>query len=224
MSETTASGPVAAQIRIGSKLYPAAATQEILAALAAENKRHAIAGLPDELNPRLVDPAKATALLAALTPERLAPLSKRALALGPGALRIGTSAPTTPASFARPFTLAIESEHDSGKTATARANVAVDCTLARERAATARRRVAQSQREVATLTASKEAARNTPQEAPTTSALYDATQLRFAVAMAWVENAEAASQCAPQDAAAKADLVEALRVRSASAVPGGSMQ
>lgn len=222
MSETNG-GAASLHVLIGYKQHNASATREIAAAIAEENKHHVIAGLPDELNPRLIDPAKAAALLAGLKGKTLAPLGGRVLNLAPGGLRIGTSAPTTVASFSQPFTLTVESEHDAGKTVSARASVPIDCDLARKRAAAARQRTEASQKDVATLTARKEAARNKPDESPATAALYDATQLRFAVAMAWVENAEAVTVCSPQDAAARADLAEAQRIRSASAVPGGRM-
>jgi hypothetical protein len=53
-------------VRVGYKVVPAAQTAAVAAAVDASNGFQRIPGLPDRLNPGIIDPAKAAALLAAL--------------------------------------------------------------------------------------------------------------------------------------------------------------
>jgi hypothetical protein len=198
------------RLNINRSIVAAADTKAVAAAIAAANARARDPSLPDAFNPALIDPAKAEALLTALLRppgDAVAPLAGRALELNPMALRIGTSSPTTAASFARPFTLEVASEH--GDTVIARAVAPVDCDIARDRAAEARRRTEAADREY---------------KAATGDAIMAARLRRYALSRVWLDNAGAQAECAPNDAAAAADRDAAERTMKASVVIGGSME
>jgi hypothetical protein len=200
----------ALRLRIDRSIVAAADKAAVGAAITAANARAHSPGLPDAFNPSVIDPAKAEALLSALmqpSGEAVAPLSGRALELNAMALRIGTSSPTTVASFAPPIKLEVASEH--GETVSARALVPVDCGIAKDRAAEARRRTDEADREY---------------KAATGDAIMPVRQRRYALARVWFDNAGAQAACAPNDAAAAADRDAAERSMHASVVAGGSMQ
>lgn len=201
------------RLRIGSETVGVASADAVAAAAAKANAARRLDGLPDVLNPDLIDPAKLTALLARL-PDAAAPhrrvLARRALFVDPAGLRVGTSSPTTPASFAEG--LALEIDDADGDPVIARAVVAVDCGLARTRAAEARAHLDGVAREVADLEARRDV-----------RALPPARLRRYAVARAWRDNAVAASRCAPDDAAAKADRDAAEQAARSFAVPLGRL-
>jgi hypothetical protein len=206
----SASQPAELRLRIDRSIIRAADKAAVTSAIAAANLRARSAGLPDWFNPSLVDPAKAEALLTALSSpsgEAVAPLAGRALWLDPTALRIGTSSPTTVASFSGPIKL--EVTHDHGETVSARAAVPVDCALARERAAEARRLTEQADRDY---------------QAATGDAIMPARLRRQALSWVWFDNASAYAVCVPNDAAAATDRDAADHMAKASVVIGGSME
>ena len=90
------------------------------------------------------------------------------------ALRIGTSSPTTVASFAPPIKLEIAGEH--GDMVSARAMVPVDCGLARERAQEARRRAEEA---------------DAAYKSATGDAIMRARLQRSALSRVWLDNANA---------------------------------
>jgi len=198
------------RLRIGPTVVAAADRQGVNAAIAAANARAREAGLPDAFNPDVIDPGKAEALLSALmrTPgEALAALGGRILEFNPMALRIGTSSPSTVASFASSVTLEIMSDH--GDIASARVVGPVDCELAREQAKGARLQTEEADREY---------------QAATGGMIMAARRRRYALARVWFDNAAARAACAPNDIAATADRDAAESAMNASVVIGGSMQ
>lgn len=204
------SQPSELRLRIDRSIIRATDKAAVASAISAANLRARSAGLPDAVNPSLIDPAKAEALLTALTgpsSAALAPLAGRALWLDPTALRIGTSSPTTVASFSGPITL--EVTHDHGETVSARAAVPVDCDLARARAADARRLTQQADRDY---------------QAATGDAVMPVRLRRQALSWAWFDNASAYAACAPNDKVAAEDRDAADRMAKAAVVIGGSME
>jgi hypothetical protein len=198
------------RLRFWSKIVPASDKAAVGREIAATNERARRSGLPDAFNPDLIDPAKFEALLAALrqsSGDALAPLAGRALYVEALALRIGTSSPTTVASFAHPLKLEVTDEH--GDAVSVRVSVPVDCAIAKERAVEARRRTEEVDRVY---------------KAATGDAIMAARLRRKELSRVWLDNAQANAACTPNDAAAKADLADADRMAKASVVLGGSMQ
>ncbi len=198
------------RVMIDRTIIAAADAGAVRAAIAKANATARTPGLPDSSNPAIIDPVKAEALLAALmkpSGNGLAPLKGRALDLDPMPLRIGTSSPTAAESFAHPFVLKVTSEH--GHTVSATASVPVDCQLARDGAAEARRQTELADREVRTAAG---------------GSVMALKLRRYAAAMAWLDNAAAHLACAPHDGAAIADRDAADRMMRSSAVLGGRME
>lgn len=209
MSAGTASA-APLQLRIDRATIDASDKAAVNAAIAAANTKSHDPGLPDTLNPAIIDPAKADALLSALMrppADAIAPLAGRALELNAMALRIGTSSPTTVASFAPPIKLEIASEH--GDMVSARAMVPADCGIARDRAAEARQRTEEADKTY---------------KAATGDAIMPIRLRRYALSRVWFDNASAQASCAPDDAAAKADRAAAEHMMKSAVVIGGSMQ
>src|SRR4051812_795618 len=99
--------PMGIKVRAGHTVVDGAAWRAGLpAALEKSNRRRRLEGLPDHLNPQIIDPDKASAFLEALArlpAAALEPLAGRALYLNSAGLMLGVSAPTRPATFAEPF-------------------------------------------------------------------------------------------------------------------------
>ncbi len=202
-----AASPPGLVVQIGrSQVDPA--TPELEAAILRANGSAAMAGLPDTLNPAIIDPAKARALVHALTLSGTAALGGRALLFSPALLRIGTSAPTTVASFSGTVALQVVDTH--GQAVSARATAKVDCALARQQAAAARAAFTGAGPGVRKQEAAK------PADHAGLVSLSEAKSRQFAIATVWKENARAALDCAPADAAARKDLDAAERAVSAT--------
>jgi hypothetical protein len=198
------------RIRIWRTVVPASDKAAVSAAIADANARSQSLGLPDALNPNAIDPAKAEALISALTRppgDALAPLAGRVLYFDPIALRIATSSPTTVASFANPVSLQVT--HDHSEMVSARVVMTVDCGIARDRAAEARRRTEEADRAV---------------KAAHGDGVMPAQLRRQALSRVWLDNASAHAACSPSDASASADAAEADRMMKASIVLGGRME
>ena len=209
---TTGASAALLRIRVGHAVLDASDATAIAAAVAASNSAERIEGLPDALNPGIIDPAKAAALLASLrgtAANTAAVLAGGALYLNAPALRIAATAPTTAASFAQPFRL--EVQEVQGDTVLARATVAPDCDLARAQAAAARASMAAAEQAV---TASE---RQNSGDSAALRALSDARARRYAIAQAWRENAAAMVECG--DEVAAADLRAAERAARVTLVP-----
>ena len=204
MAASAQSGTPTLLLRAGHDVVPAAQTAAVAAAVEASNRAQRIGDLPDALNPGIIDPAKATALLEALhkmPADALAAIGNKALYLNSPGLQIGATAPTTPASFARPFRL--EVVEVQGETVLARATVVVDCDVARRNVGEARARLADAEQRVKALEAKGGGDR------VALIALSDARAQRFAIAKTWRQNASAVMQCGGDGAAAQADLTAA---------------
>jgi hypothetical protein len=195
----------------------------ILGLIEQSNRGNRLDGLPDHLNPDVIDPQKAEAMIAALArlpAEMLRPLEGRALYLNSAGLMIGAAAPSRAASFAEPF--GFEIADVQGDTVLARLTVRTDCPLAQQRAAEARARIAAANDEVGSLEAGLPAISGTDKEADALGALSAAKSRRFAIARAWRQNAEAWTKCASADPAAKADFEASLAAVKSYIVPPGS--
>jgi len=108
---------------------------DVEAFVSAANAKVRVAGLDDALNPRALDPSKVQALLTRLPDQshklRLA-LAGHALRLGAPGLGVLAVEPTTPNGFDSSYTLVVE--RTVGNRLLARAKIAVDPTLARDKA------------------------------------------------------------------------------------------
>jgi hypothetical protein len=212
------------RLRVGHATLPATTTFGALrAAVERSNGEFRTSGLPDRLNPDVIDVDKATALVAALpaivqrSPQLLA---GRELLLSHADLRIGAADPTTADAFSHPFDLEIADVQ--GDTLLARATVPVVPQLARERAAEARARLAAENERIAPLEGRLDAAgADVAQQRAILEQLTPARWRRSALARVWWSNAREASQAASADAAAKADLEAARRALDAYLLPGG---
>ena len=187
------------KLRIGFVTVDASHADEVSAAVEKSNVRQRLPGLPDTLNPGVLDPVKIVALISAIAKmpaDAKSPVADHTLYLNGGDLGIGASAPTTAASFAKSFSLAaIETENGL---VTARANVAPDCELAKSRAAEARHQFGHAEHEVQALTAKRDGAAGKPEEGEALRALSGAKSRRFAIVQVWQENAAAVVACLPE--------------------------
>jgi hypothetical protein len=186
-----------------------ASSPEMKAAIERQNERQRLPGLDDELNPRIVDPAKFEALVHAVGAEAAQKLRGRPLFLDPVALRIAASSPTRPEAFAG--RVHFKTGEKIGESISASVDASYDCALARERAAAARRRTEEAAKQVDAMDVQKQ-----PAAVP--------RQVRYRAALAWRENAEVASGCAPQDEAAKAEALAAAKAATDYQLLGGSME
>lgn len=223
MARSASSAPAAPGLRVraGRVSVDATDTSAVDAAIAQSNAKLRIALLADVLNPSIIDPAKAHALLAALAKlpaSALAPLRGHSLYLNAPELPIKTTSPTTPGSFVHLGGIAAADLQ--GDTALVRLRMRLDCDLARTQAAAARPALDAIKAVVAQYQAVREAATGEVE----TQALHDlsaARLRRFAIAGAWAENAAAAHACAPGDAHLRAEHEAAQQALSEFAVPSG---
>ena len=218
------SQPAALMVRVARVTVDAWNAEAVAAAIARANVAERREDLPDDLNPWMIDPAKATALLAALAAlpsPGFSQLHGHALYLDAPDLPIMMTSPTTPASFAG--LMGIEVAEFQGEIALVRLRMPLDCAIALTQLAKARTAMAAIATEVARL----EKQRSTASGDAETKALHDlsaARSRRFAIASAWHENAAAASGCAPGDARAMDEMNAAQKARSDFAVPTGSLE
>jgi hypothetical protein len=194
-------------------------------AVARSNDKAHVDGLPDHLNPQIIDPAKAESFLRALSgrsADELRPFAGRILALNVGRLMIDASAPTRPETFSQPFQ--IEINDVQGDVVHVRLTLKVDCALARQRAAEARAQFQTTDEEVKTLESRATKAAGSGSEPQAVDAVSKAGRRRSALAHAWRQNAEALSKCPEADASAKSDFEAASRaVNTYGLLMGGGM-
>ena len=224
MSEVTTI-PADIRLRIGATVVNGPKWQEELPApLEQYNRKVRLEGLPDHLNPAVIDPEKVAAFLKALPQfpaESLKPLAGRTLALYSAGLMLGTSAPTRPAMFTGPMKLEIVEVQ--GQVVHARLVLKADCELARNRAAEASARIGPASDEIKALEARLPAVAGTPeQERDVLAALSVARRRRSALAYVWQKNAKARAECDSTDATAKADLEAAVRAVDIYGMPLGT--
>lgn len=224
MSEVTTI-PTNISLRIGATVVNGPKWQEELPApLEQYNRKVRLEGLPDHLNPAVIDSEKVAAFLKALPQfpaESLKPLAGRTIWLDYGGLLLGASAPTRPAMFTGPMKLEIVEVQ--GQVVHARLVLKVDCDLARNRAAEASARIGPTSDEIKALEARLSAVAGTPeQERDVLTALSVARRRRSALAYVWQKNATARAECDGTDAAAKADLEAAVRAVDLYGMPLGT--
>ncbi len=213
MSTAGAAPPL--RVRVGRETVDGRDTAAVVAAIGRANARARIEGLDDALNPSLVDPVRALALIGALSEATVTALGEFSLYLNAPGLPVRPCSPTSPAGFAKLEGIIIL--ETQGDTALTRPLMSPDCDLARAQAAVAKAALATAQAEVTRLEAAKQAAAT----AEALRALSAAKTRRFAIAGAWFENAEAAAACAPEDAEAKAAYEAAEKARGDYAVATG---
>lgn len=224
MSQTSASEPIGFRVRIGHTVLPASTERGALrAAIEQANRGYTQPGLPDALNPDVIDVDKAAALVAALPAiAKLAPqlLAGRELLLNHAPLRIGVADPTTAASFAQPFMLQVVDVQ--GETLLARSTVPLVPEMARARAIEAKAQLAAESERVGPLEARLQAAEGAvDRQRAVLDELTPALQRRSALARTWWSNARALGEAPDADAAAKADAAAALKAVDDYLLPGG---
>ena len=216
--------PIGFQVRLGhSQLAPATTMAALRAAIDASNRGFRVEGLPDALNPDVIDPDKAAALLLALpTIARKSPqlLAGRELLLTHGPLQIGSADPTTAASFARPFDLEVVDVQ--GETLLARSTVLPVPEMARLHAAEAREKLRAEKELIALLEARLSGAADVGQQRKLLDDLTPAQWRRSALARAWLINARAVSDRPGAGAAAKAETDAALKAVNDDVLPSGT--
>jgi hypothetical protein len=214
--------PVPLTLRVGhAEINPASGRTALLAAIEQSNRKARLENLPDHLDPEIIDPRKALALLNGLSRlprQALRPLAGRILLLNYPDLMIGASAPTRPETFDQPFK--IEVADVQGNVVLARSVAKVDCALARERVAEARARLRSAQEEVEGLDSRLATVSGTPdQEHDTLVSLSKARLRRFVLAQVWRQNAQAWTNCPGADNAANDDLAAAAQAVDSYLVP-----
>jgi hypothetical protein len=210
-----ADAPIGIGVRLGHAVLPEDATVSMLrAAIELSNSKFWWPGLANELNPSIIDVDKALALLAAVpslpkkTRNRLAGLQ---LSLNHRDLQVSSAAPTTAASFAKPFALEIVEVRD--KTLAARTTVPVVPELARERAKAAQQQLSAESKTIESLEALRlaEPQLGDPQR-KTVQELTAARWRRSALVSSWRANAELLSK---QPGASAADTAQSAAANQA---------
>ena len=224
MSQTSASEPIGFRVRIGHTVLPATTERDALrAAIEQANRGYTQPGLPDALNPDVIDADKAAALVAALPAiAKLAPqvLAGRELLLSHAPLRIGAADSTTAASFAQPFELQVVDVQ--GETLLARSTVPLVPEMARARAIEAKAQLATENERIRPLEARLHAAAGAvDRQRAVLDELTPALQRRSALARTWWSNARELSKAPDADAAAKAEAAAALKAVDEYLLPGG---
>lgn len=193
----------ALRVRVAGEDIDAGDGAAVAAAIARANAGARVEGLDDGLNPALLDPARVLAMIAAMPATAVTALEGFALDLAAPSLPVRTTSPATPAGFAALEGIVITGVE--GGAAQVQLFMPLDCALARDQAAAAKAALVPARAEVERL----EAAPGGPPEA-----LALARRRRFAIAGTWHENAQAASFCAPGDAAAAAELAAAAQAQA----------
>ena len=208
-------------VRIGRAIVDGGDLAAVEAAIKTANAKVRLAGLEDALNPWLIEPARAMALLEALA--RLPATERGKLGGLPIALSIGlpvmATSPTTMAGFAGLTGIAAVEAH--GTASVVRVAMPLDCDLARRQSEVARSALERMELEVAAL----EQRMRLP-GGDRTDLLHQlgaARLRRFALATTWRENAVADQACRPGDRGAADGLMAAEEKLARYAVPGGSL-
>jgi hypothetical protein len=189
---------------------------QVAALVEAANRTAHIEGLPDALNPDLLDQAKAIRLAAGLAmqpPAILQRLADHDLWLNWERLGLSTVAPTRPEAFAAGFELVIDDIQ--GRHVLAHTTVPIDPGLAQSRCMEAQRALAAVQTEVQRLEAA--GAGGSP------DVLGLARLRRSAIARTWRIEARAWATARPQDPAAKSASTEAERAAEMYVMPSGGI-
>ena len=205
-------------LRAGRATLPAASSPaELRAFVAKANAERRIDGLPDEMNPSLLDADKVVHLAAGLPGLPAATLARLAghdLYLDDPGLQVHAAFPSRAESFDAGFALDIT--EIQGKTVLARVGLPPDLALARERARNAALRFGALSDDVTRLEHAK------PVDV---GALRLAKERRLAVARYWRMNARAWAQAAPGEPAAAEAAAAADAAAHTAAIPprGGTL-
>lgn len=199
-------------LRAGRATLPAsAAPAELRAFVATANAARRIEGLPDDMNPALLDPDKVVHMAAGLPRLPAATLARLAghdLYLDDPGLQTHAAFPSHPENFDTGFHLDID--EIQGRTVLARVDLKPDPGLARERTRNAALRFGALSDDVARMEHAKP---------PDPGALRLAKERRLAVARYWRMNARAWAQGAPGDPAAPEAAAAADAAARAAAIP-----
>ena len=177
---------------------------DVAAMTDAYNRHRRIAGLPDDLNPAIIDPAKAAGLVAGLakqSPAVAAKLAGNAVPLDWAPLGLGATAPTRREPFDEKFELIVD-DVDVGQVG-AHTSIPFDPQLARAKAVEAQAALAQA-------------------EAAIVPGTLDTTRFRrSAIAQTWLNNAEVWAKAEPGNPAAQSSLAAANKAFTANFMPKG---
>lgn len=205
MSQSTTL-PADINFRVGTIAVEGARWREELpASIERHNGKVRLDGLPDHLNPLIIDSAKAITFVAALASypkATLQALSGKELLLHSEGLMLSAVAPTRPATYSTPMPLVIEDVQ--GHSALARLQIQVDCGLARERSIEARGSIGPASAAVTDMEG--RVANSVSPDPDAMEALSKARHVRSRLSHAWRTNAQALVQCPGADDAALADL------------------
>lgn len=199
-------------LRIGATTLPASPGVALAPAIEAANARNRIEGVPDALNPGIIDAGKAAGFVASLPnqpAETLARMTGHELSLNQGGLGLLAAAPTLAADFTAPFNLVIDDIQ--GRHILAHTTVSPNPGLARTHAAEARKALATAEKDVRQA------------EARQVSDEINATRgRRGAIASAWHIGARAWA-AASSDAEAQSNLAAARTAARAYVRPSGDV-
>lgn len=221
----SANAPIAFRLRLGhSVLAPTTTIGALRSAIDQFNRAVRLPGLPDKLNPDVIDADKAAALVTALpmvaqkSPQLLA---QRELYLTPDGLRIGTADPTTADGFAQPFEL--QTVDVQGQTLLARTTVPVAPQMARERVAEAKAMLSAENEKITPLEARLRAATDAVEKQRSIlDELTPARQRRSALARVWWRNALELSELAGAQPETKLETETALKAVNEYLLPSGA--
>lgn len=188
-------------LHIGAQAVPLEPGLAFRAAIDAANRVNRVDGVPDTLNPGIVDADKAAGFVASLSSlpaATAAQLDGHELALDADPLGLSAAAPTRADAFAH-ATVTVDSVQ--GRHVLARSGVVPDAALARARAGEARAALAQA--------GSRRSG--------------GVRRRQSLIAGAWYLNAEAWSRASPGDPAAQVEFSDAGAAIKAFAMPSGAL-
>ena len=202
-----------AMLRVGSKSVPLSTpAAEVASLVDASNREHRIDGVPDELNPAIIDPVKAAGFVAALPSQPanvLAKLAGHSLWLNWADLGLQATAPTRREAFAAHVELVIDNANL--KQVAAHTSIPFDSQLARAKATEAQSALARD-----------EATANLESQGQTTLDARDSTRRRrSALAQAWLNNATVWAKAEPANSVAQSSLAAASKAYQTYGMPRG---
>jgi len=181
----------------------------------AANDKSRIKGLADELNPRIIDPAKLRSMVAALPsqPDSVhAALSGHRLNVGTSGLGVLAVEPTAPGAFGPDYHLTIE--RTAGVHVLAHASLSFDAPLAKQRTAAAKEAVSAAHKAVHAIEKGK--------TDPDGLDLGDARWRRAQAASGWAIAARAWHAAEPDSTDAQKALAEAEKAVKEYGMPSGA--
>ncbi len=190
------------------------ASASILEAVERSNRGARLAGLPDELNPVVIDPSKVQAFLSGLpklSDESLKKLRGRTLYLNDPALLLHSASPVTVDALRSGFQLAVP-EGAASRIAPAHMIVPIDFTLARERATSAKQMMETFDDEVVSLEKKhRKESIDGKEEADLLKALSNTRAKRYSTATVWRDLTAALARKEPKNKALQAEAQAAKK-------------